>query len=104
MSEPYEEGPDESSGPRRRWEEHKVSGDRVISRIRELIREGNVRRVIIRSDEGRTIIEIPLTLGVVGTLIAPAWAAIGAIAALVTNCSIVVEREEPGPGESEVEA
>lgn len=74
-------------------EEHTVSGDRVLEKVRELLREGNVRRLIIRNEEGRTIVEIPLTVGVVGTLVAPVWAAIGAIAALVANCSIVVERE-----------
>ena len=77
-------------GPR---EEHTVSGDRVLEKVRELLRQGNVRRLIIRNEEGRTIVEIPLTVGVVGTLVAPVWAAIGAIAALVANCSIVVERE-----------
>jgi hypothetical protein len=78
---------------RNRWEEHKVSGDRVISKIKELIHEGNVRRVIIKNEEGRTLIEVPLTVGVVGAVLLPVWAAIGAIAALVANCSIVVERQ-----------
>ncbi len=78
----------------RQREEHKVTGDRVISKIKELIHEGNVRRIIIKNDEGRTLIEIPLSIGVVGAILAPVWAAIGAVAALVTNCSIVVERDE----------
>lgn len=75
-------------------EEHRVRGDNLVSKVKEIIREGNVRRITIRNEEGKELIEIPLTLGVVGTLLAPAWAAVGAIAALVTNCSIVVEREE----------
>jgi hypothetical protein len=75
-------------------EEHKVSGDKVISKIRELIHQGNVRRIIIKNDDGRSLIEVPLTVGVVGAVVAPVWAAIGAVAALVTNCSIEVEREE----------
>jgi hypothetical protein len=75
-------------------EEHKVRGDNLVAKVKELIREGNIRRITIRNDDGKELIEIPLTIGVVGTLLLPAWAAIGAIAALVTNCSIVVERAE----------
>lgn len=82
------EGADESQR-----EEHQVRGDEVIQKVRELIHEGNVRRIIIRNDEGRTLIEVPLTVGVVGTLLAPVWAAVGAVAALVTHCSIEVEKE-----------
>lgn len=88
-----EEGQDEV-GTEPRTEEHRVRGENLVSKIKEIIHEGNVRRISIRNEEGRELIEIPLTLGVVGTLLAPAWAAVGAIAALVTNCSIVVEREE----------
>jgi hypothetical protein len=75
-------------------EEHKVSGDRVIGKIRELIHEGNVRRIIIKNEEGKSLIEVPLSVGVVGAVLAPVWAAIGAVAALVTSCSIEVERED----------
>ncbi|MDH3734121.1 MAG: DUF4342 domain-containing protein [Gemmatimonadota bacterium] len=75
-------------------EEHKVRGDNLVAKVKELIREGNIRRITIRNDDGKELVEIPLTIGVVGTLLLPAWAAIGAIAALVTNCSIVVERDE----------
>jgi hypothetical protein len=71
-----------------------VAGDRVLEKVKEIIREGNVRRITIRNEEGRTLIEIPLTVGVVGALLLPVWAAIGAIAALVANCSIEVERED----------
>lgn len=77
-----------------RTEEHQVRGENLVSKIKEIIHEGNVRRISIRDENGKELIEIPLTIGVVGTLLLPAWAAIGAIAALVTNCSIVVEREE----------
>jgi hypothetical protein len=76
-----------------RTEEHRTQGEQLVDRVRELIREGNVRRISIRNDEGRTLIEIPLTIGVVGALLAPAWAALGAIAAVVSDCSIEVERE-----------
>ncbi len=75
-------------------EEHKVSGDKVIGKIKELIHQGNVRRIIIKNDEGRSLIEVPLSVGVVGAVLAPMWAAIGAVAALVTSCSIEVEREQ----------
>ncbi len=75
-------------------EEHRVPGENLVRKIKEIIREGNVRRISIRNEDGKELIEVPLSIGVVGTLLLPAWAAIGAIAALVTNCSIVVEREE----------
>jgi len=78
----------------RRNEEFKVSGDALISRIREIIHEGNVRRIIIKNSEGSTFFEITLTLGVIGAALLPVWAAIGALAALVTECTIVVERED----------
>ncbi len=75
-------------------EEFRVSGERLVAKVREIVHEGNVRRLIIKNEEGSTLIEVPLTLGVVGIALIPVWAAIGAIAALVTNCSIVVERIE----------
>ena len=74
-------------------EEYEVRGDDLLSRVKELIHEGNVRRITIKNDDGKTLIEIPLTVGLVGALLLPVWAAIGAVAALVTNCSITVERE-----------
>ncbi|WP_420633391.1 DUF4342 domain-containing protein [Candidatus Palauibacter sp.] len=80
-------------------EEHRVRGVNLVRKIKEIIREGNVRRLTIRDENGKELVEVPLSLGVVGTLMLPAWAAIGALAALVTNCSIVVERREDGPGE-----
>lgn len=75
-------------------EEFEVKGDDLLGRIREIIAEGNVRRVTIKNAEGRTMLEIPLTIGVVGALIAPVAAAIGAVAALVTECTITVTRED----------
>lgn len=71
-------------------EEFKVNGEELIAKVKELIAAGNARRIIIKNDAGETIIEIPLTIGAVGALIAPALAAIGTIAALVTKCTIVV--------------
>lgn len=77
-----------------RTEEFRVSGEEVLAKIKELIREGNVRRVAIKNEEGKTLIDIPLMLGVVGAVLAPQAAAIGAIAALVTDCTIVIEKTE----------
>ena len=75
-----------------RTEEFQVSGEMLISKIKELIEEGNIRRVIIKNEEGRSLIDIPLTIGVVGVLVAPQLAAIGALAALFTKGTIVVEK------------
>jgi hypothetical protein len=77
-----------------RTEEFKVSGDMILSKIKELAHEGNIRRVILKNEEGRTLIDIPLTVGVVGVLVAPQLAALGAIAALLTRGTIVVEKIE----------
>jgi Domain of unknown function (DUF4342) len=85
------------------WETIKVEGGELLERVKDLIREGNVRRIIIRQGD-RSVAEFPLTVGVVGTVAAPMLAAVGAIAALLTNCSIAVQREEaaaaPAPGAS----
>ena len=75
-------------------EEIKTTGEQLVAKVKELVREGNVRRVIVQNEEGKTLIVIPLTLGVVGALLLPVAAALGAIAALVADCTIVVERVE----------
>ncbi|MGB2964058.1 MAG: DUF4342 domain-containing protein [Anaerolineales bacterium] len=77
-----------------RREEFKVSGETLEDKIKELIHEGNIRRIMIKDKSDRTLIDIPLTLGVIGALLAPQLAAIGAIAALVTDATIVVEIAE----------
>jgi hypothetical protein len=74
-------------------EEFKISGDDVVKKIKELVKEGNIRKISIKNEEGKTLIEIPLTWGVVGAALLPVWAAVGAIAALVTKCTIVVEKK-----------
>lgn len=74
-------------------EEFKVKGEDLLKRVKALIREGNVRRVSIRNKQGKTLVEFPVTVGVIGAAIAPMLAAVGTIAALVTECTIVVERE-----------
>jgi hypothetical protein len=77
-----------------RTEEFRVSGEVLLAKCKELVHEGNVRRLTIKNEEGKTLIDIPLMLGVVGAVLAPQAAAIGAIAALVTDCTIVVEKME----------
>ncbi len=79
-----------------RPEELQVMGEQLLTRVKELLHEGNVSRVIIKQ-EGRTIVEFPLTVGVVGAIIAPQIAAIGAIGALIAKCSIEVVRAEVPP-------
>jgi len=78
-------------------EEHRVPGERLLARVKELVHQGNIRRVIIQNDEGHTLIEIPLTLGVVGALLIPIWVAVGAIAALAADYRIVVEKVTDQP-------
>jgi hypothetical protein len=77
-----------------RTEEFRVKGDEIMAKVRELLHEGNIRRISIRNEEGRVLIDLPLTVGVVGALVAPQAVALGAIAALITRGSIVVEKVE----------
>lgn len=79
-----------------RWDEFKVKGDELLGKVKELVHEGNVRRLVIENGEGKTLIEIPLTIGVVGALLLPMAAAVGAVAAVVTDCTIRVERDPEG--------
>ncbi|MBU2574411.1 MAG: DUF4342 domain-containing protein [Elusimicrobia bacterium] len=74
-------------------EEFKVNGEMLLKKVKELIKEGNIRKITIKGKEGNEIISFPLTVGVVGTVIAPVLAAVGAVAALVTECTISVERK-----------
>jgi hypothetical protein len=82
-----------------RVEEFKVDGEAVVAKVKEIVHEGNVRRITIKNEKGETLIEIPLTIGVVGVILLPVWAAIGAIAALAANLTIVVEKVEEPPKE-----
>jgi len=79
---------------KKRTEEFKLSGGEIINKIKELIHEGNIRRIILKNEEGKVFMEIPLTIGLVGAALVPVWAAIGAIAALVSRLTIVVEKVE----------
>jgi phage-related minor tail protein len=74
--------------------EFKVSGEELLAKIKELIHEGNVRKIIIKNEKGETYLEIPVTIGVIGAILAPIFAAIGALAALAANFTIEVERQE----------
>jgi hypothetical protein len=75
-------------------EEFTVNGEELLAKVKSLINEGNIRRIIIKDESGKVLVELPLTIGVVGALLAPVLAAVGAIAALVTKCTIIVERRE----------
>jgi hypothetical protein len=75
-------------------EEFSVSAGNLVDRVKELLHEGNVTRVIVKDMKGKVLLEIPATVGVIGTVLAPWLAVLGVIAALVSNCKIVVERRE----------
>lgn len=73
-------------------EEFTISGESLVAKVKELVQEGNIRRIIIKNERDETLIELPVTVAAVGALLVPALAAVGTIAALVTKCTIVVER------------
>jgi len=75
-------------------EEFTVSSDDLIEKVKQLLHEGNITRIIVKDDKGKTLLEIPATVGVIGAVLAPWLAALGVIAAFATNCRIVVERKE----------
>ena len=77
-------------------EEFKIDGEHLVLKVKELVKEGNIRKITIKDKTGKEIITFPLTIGVVGAVIAPVLAAIGAMAALIGECTISVEREEKG--------
>lgn len=74
-------------------EEFRVSGEEIVEKIKEIIKEGNARKIIIKNENGESVVEFPLTVGAIGALIAPILAATGAIAALLTKCTIIVEKK-----------
>jgi len=76
------------------YEEFRVDGEQLLAKVKEIIHEGNVRRIIIKNEKGEVLVELPLTVGVVGALLIPVWAAVGAIAALAARLTIVVEKVE----------
>ena len=74
--------------------EFRITGENLLKKVKELIEEGNVRKITIKDKTGKEVITFPLTIGVVGTVLAPVLAAVGALAALIGECTITVEREE----------
>jgi hypothetical protein len=76
------------------WETFTTTGEQLLKKIKELIAEGNVRKIIIKDKNGKELITFPLTIGVVGAVLAPVLAAVGALAALIGECTLSVEREE----------
>jgi len=78
---------------KKKKESFEIKGEDLLAKVKSLVREGNVRKITIKNQEGKTLAVFPLTIGVVGALIAPVLAAVGAIAALVTECTISVERK-----------
>jgi repressor of nif and glnA expression len=73
----------------------KVSGDDLLSKVKEIIKEGNATRIIIKNEKDETILEFPLTVGAIGVVLAPIFAAVGTLAALATHCTIIVEKKNP---------
>ncbi|QIA27928.1 DUF4342 domain-containing protein [Thermaerobacter sp. PB12/4term] len=87
----------EEESRRNTWQERiQVQGAELVDRVRQLINEGNVRRIVIRNQDGQTLVELPVTVGALGALLAPMLAVVGVIAALVTRATIVVERRNDG--------
>ncbi len=81
------------------YEEFKIRGQDLVDKVKSILHEGNVRRIILKDEKGHTFLEIPLTIAAVGALAAPILAGIGAIAALVANFTLVVERSTEDPSE-----
>ena len=79
----------------KRTEELTISGEKLVATVKELVHQGNIRRILVKNRDGKRLIEIPLSIGVVGILLLPTLAALGTIAALVTECTLVVERCDP---------
>ena len=75
-------------------EEYSVSSDNLIERVKELLHEGNVTRIIVKNEKGETLVEIPATVGVIGAVLVPWLAALGTIAAIATKCKIIVEKRD----------
>jgi len=85
---------EEKNKGKTRFEEFRLNGGEILNKVKEIIHEGNVRRIILKDEHGKTFMEIPLTVGVVGAIVAPILAAVGAVAALASNLTIIVEKTE----------
>lgn len=78
---------------KKKQESYQVKGEELLKKVKEIIREGNVRRITITNKDGKVLVVFPLTIGVIGAVLVPVLAAVGTIAALVTECTISVERD-----------
>jgi hypothetical protein len=76
------------------WESFKVTGEELLEKVKEIVKEGNARRIIIKNEKDEVIVEFPMTVGAIGVVLAPLFAAVGALAALVTHCTIEVEKKD----------
>jgi hypothetical protein len=85
---------EEKNKGKTRFEEFRMNGGEILNKVKEIVHEGNVRRIILKDEHGKTFMEIPLTVGVVGAIVAPILAAVGAVAALASNLTIVIEKTE----------
>jgi hypothetical protein len=75
------------------WESFKVTGDEILEKVKEIVKEGNARKIVIKNEKDEIIMEFPLTIGAIGAVLAPLFAAVGTLAALATNCTILVEKK-----------
>jgi Domain of unknown function (DUF4342) len=75
------------------WESFKVTGDEILTKVKEIVKEGNARKIIIKNEKDEIVMEFPLTIGAIGAVLAPLFAAVGTLAALATNCTILVEKK-----------
>jgi hypothetical protein len=75
------------------WESFKVTGEELLEKVKEIVKEGNARRIIIKNEKDEVVVEFPMTVGAIGVVLAPLFAAVGALAALISNCTIEVERK-----------
>ncbi len=85
---------DEKKQGKTKYEEFRLNGGEILNKVKEIIHQGNVRRIILKDEQGKTFMELPLTVGVVGAIVAPVLAAVGAVAALASNLTIIVEKAE----------
>jgi hypothetical protein len=76
------------------WESFKVTGEELLDKVKEIVKEGNARRITIKNEKDEVIVEFPMTVGAIGVVLAPLFAAVGALAALATNCTIEVEKRD----------
>jgi hypothetical protein len=94
QSEAQPQDPPPQADPKPATEEFSLTGEQVLEFLKKILHEGNVRRVVLKDESGKTLLEIPVTIGVVGVILLPVWAAIGAAAALVAKMTIVIERTD----------